>query len=160
MIGSFAVGKTSLVSRFVHNTFSEKYLSTVGVKIDRKVVRQADQDINLMLWDLHGDDAFQRVRMSYVKGAHAYILVIDGTRRATFDTAIQLHGQIREAHGDLPFIVALNKADQEAEWEIDNKTLTELEADGWNLVRTSAKDALGVENLFQQITDSIMGNTP
>ena len=88
MLGTFAVGKTSLVARYVHSMFSEDYQTTVGVKIDRKLVDLDDQQLTLMLWDLHGDDEFQRMRVSYLRGAAGYLLVCDGTRRSTFDHAL------------------------------------------------------------------------
>ena len=75
MLGSFAVGKTSLVSQFVSSIFSDKYLSTVGVKVDRKSVSVKGQDVTLMLWDLYGEDGFQRVQKSYLRGASGYLLV-------------------------------------------------------------------------------------
>ena len=61
MLGTFAVGKTSLVARYVHSMFSEDYQTTVGVKIDRKQVDLGDREVTLILWDLHGDDEFQRI---------------------------------------------------------------------------------------------------
>src|ERR1700675_4666549 len=83
MIGSFSVGKTSLIQRFVSSIFSDRYLTTVGVKIDKKVVRVDGEDVTLVLWDLYGEDEFQKMRMSYLRGASGYLLVADGTRRAT-----------------------------------------------------------------------------
>jgi small GTP-binding protein len=96
MIGSFAVGKTSLVARFVKSIFSEKYLTTVGAKIDKKMVRLGNQELTLILWDLHGDDEFQKVRTSYLQGSASYLLVADGTRRVTLDKALRLQ---KEAGG-------------------------------------------------------------
>ncbi len=68
MLGGYAVGKTSLVQRFVKGIFSEKYLTTVGVKIDKKVVQVGGREVSLILWDLHGEDDFQQVQMSYMRG--------------------------------------------------------------------------------------------
>ena len=59
MLGAFAVGKTSLVQRFVNSIFSEKYQTTIGVKIDQKLVQTGDTEVNLMLWDIHGEDNYQ-----------------------------------------------------------------------------------------------------
>ena len=73
MVGAFATGKTSLVARFVKGIYSDKYQTTVGVKIDKKRVETSDETINMMLWDIHGEDEFQMVRMSYLRGAAAYI---------------------------------------------------------------------------------------
>ena len=75
MIGSFAVGKTSLVAQFVHSIYREQYLTTVGVKIDKKLVRVGDADVSLILWDLHGEDEFQKIRTAYLRGSSGFIFV-------------------------------------------------------------------------------------
>ena len=74
LLGGFAVGKTSLVSRFVTSIFSEKYLTTVGVKVDKKLVSVNGQDVTLMLWDIYGEDEFQTVQPSYLRGASGYLV--------------------------------------------------------------------------------------
>ena len=81
MLGAFSVGKTSLVKRYVASVFSETYLTTVGVKIDKKTVDLAGRVVNLILWDLAGEDDIASLRMSYLRGSAGYVLVADGTRR-------------------------------------------------------------------------------
>lgn len=159
MIGSFAVGKTSLVSRYVHNRFSDKYLSTIGVKIDRKVLRLDDTEIQMMLWDLNGEDAFQRVRLSYLRGAHGYLLVADGTRRNTLETALKLSHQIVDAFGDLPRILTINKSDLKPEWEIKDKDLIPLRDAGWSIFKTSAKDTQSVDETFRHLASRMTQQT-
>ena len=61
MTGAYAAGKTSLIRRFVKGIFSEKYLTTVGVKIDKKRLRVDGRDLSVILWDLHGEDEFQEL---------------------------------------------------------------------------------------------------
>src|SRR4029453_5402347 len=90
MLGATGVGKTSLVSRFVTSVFSEKYLTTVGVKGDKKTLSGDGGDVTLLLWDIYGQDEFQTVRSSYLRGASGYLLVADGTRQLTLDTARDL----------------------------------------------------------------------
>ena len=90
MLGGFSVGKTSLVKRFVESVFSETYLTTVGVKIDKKTVVLSDRIVNLILWDLAGEDNISSLRMSYLRGAAGYVLVADGTRRSTLNVALSL----------------------------------------------------------------------
>lgn len=99
MLGAFAVGKTSLVRRFVQSLFTDKYLTTVGVKIDKKQVVCADKEVALLLWDLYGEDEFQRVQTSYLRGASGLLLVADGTRSATVDKAIELRDRAASALG-------------------------------------------------------------
>src|SRR5262245_8048798 len=105
MLGVFAVGKTSLVVRYVHGMFSERYLATLGVKIDRKVVVASGRTVKLMLWDMAGEDEFAKVNPSYLRGAAGYLLVLDGTNRNTISQSIVLHRKIQAAVGLLPFIV-------------------------------------------------------
>lgn len=157
MLGGFAVGKTSLVSRFVSSIFSDKYLTTVGVKIDKKSLSVGGADVTLMLWDIYGQDEFQTVQQSYLRGSSGYLLVVDGTRRATLDTAVKLQMTARQVLGDVPFVVALNKADLEADWQVDERGLWKLAEQGAPIVRTSAKTGTGVEEMFLQLTRAMLG---
>jgi small GTP-binding protein len=145
MLGGFAVGKTSLVARFVTSIFSDKYLTTVGVKIEKKSVQVSNQQLDLVLWDIYGDDEFQRVRMSYLRGASGYLLVVDPTRKATLETAIALQDSAEKTIGRMPFVVVLNKADLIDQWEIDEHALDDRK---WTIIRTSAKTGTGVEEAF------------
>ena len=158
MLGGFAVGKTSLVARFVHSMFSDKYLTTVGVKIDKKTVRVGEADVTLMLWDIYGQDDFQKIRMSYLKGSSGYLLVVDGTRKATLDMAKDLVGAAEETLGKLPFILVLNKADLAESWELDEAELGRLESGGWTIVRTSAKTGAAVEETFLELASRMVSS--
>ncbi|MEO6349498.1 MAG: Rab family GTPase [Candidatus Limnocylindrales bacterium] len=157
MLGAFAVGKTSLVSRYVNSLFSEKYHSTVGVKIDKKAVSVDGRDLTMMLWDIAGQDDFQSVQASQLRGMSGYLLVADGTRRATLEIARQLHAKATEVVGPVPFILLLNKADLSAEWEIDEPVFIKLVDQGWRVVRTSAKTGEGVEAAFELLARAILG---
>ncbi len=157
MLGAFGVGKTSLVSRFVTSVFSDKYLTTVGVKVDKKVVPVEGDDVTLMLWDIYGQDEFQTVRTSYLRGASGYLLVADGTRMQTLAVARSLHETAAAAVGHVPFVLVLNKADLEAEWEVDARALIRIAEDGWPIIRTSAKTGVGVEEAFLKLArDMVM----
>ena len=152
MLGAFAAGKTSLVSRFVRNTFSEKYLTTVGVRIERKTVRGGDSvESDLVLWDLHGEDEFQSVRTAYLRGSSGCILVVDRTRPATLQAAIRLHHEVRATLGEVPCIYALNKTDLDSGPAIGDTVLTDLRRQGSIVIETSAKTGLGVEDAFEAL---------
>jgi small GTP-binding protein len=146
LLGSFAVGKTSLISRFVRSIFSEKYLTTVGVKIDKKQLVVDSQQLNLMIWDLNGEDQFQKVQMSYIRGSSAYFLVVDGTRRESLDVALGLHERIQQEVAKLPVVVLLNKCDLKHEWTLRSDDLAVLE--GFVVLETSAKTGENVEQAF------------
>jgi len=148
MLGGFGVGKTSLVSRFVSSIFSDTYLTTVGVKIDKKKVSLDSGEMTLMLWDIYGQDEFQTVRDSYLRGATGYLLVADGTRYSTLDTAVALQKRAESVIGRVPFLLLLNKRDLDREWQVDEETLVTLADQGWRVVKTSAKTGEGVEDAF------------
>jgi small GTP-binding protein len=150
MVGLFGTGKTSLVQRFVHSLFSERYLSTVGVKIDRKPVDLDGTTVTLVLWDLAGRDGQEDITTSYLRGAHAILYVADGTRRETCDQLPELRALVREAAGEVPEVVALNKSDLKDRWAITAADEQGL-ASAFDLVRTSAKTGEGVEDAFQRI---------
>ncbi len=156
MLGSFAVGKTSLVQRFVSSKFPRKYQTTVGVMIDKKTVKIGNQEIYLMLWDVYGQDEFRRVQTSYLADASGYFLVVDGTRKNTLDTALELRKKVNEEIGEIPFVLILNKTDLKNEWEITSQALGELSESGWAVVETSAKTGEGVEKAFLSLAAKIL----
>ena len=152
MIGDFAVGKTSLVSRFVHSTFDDRYLTTVGVKIDTKAIQLPSGDhLKMVLWDIAGKSSFARVDTSYLRDASGYLLVIDGTRASTLNSAIQLQQTVEDQLGPTPFTVLLNKADLGGQWTLDEAILTGLDSRGWSFSRTSALSGEGVEEAFGRL---------
>jgi small GTP-binding protein len=156
LLGGFAVGKTSLVRRFVSNVFSDHYRTTIGVTVEKKSVTVDNQEVMLMLWDLYGEDEFQRLRDSYLRGSSGYILVMDGTRKATLDTALALHEMATRAIGAVPFVSIINKADVRSEWEIDECAIQQLRERGWPVLFGSAKLGQGVEELFVMLATQIV----
>ncbi len=152
MLGSFAVGKTSLVQKYVNSIFSEKYHTTIGVKIDQKIINYNHQDINLLLWDIHGEDEYQKVKPAYIMGSSAYFVVIDGTRRNTLDIGMELQKMAAGVAPNAHFIILINKADLKNEWEITRQDIDNLKNRGLTVIETSAKDGTGVEDAFLKLT--------
>ncbi len=152
MIGTSSVGKTSLVARFVRSIFTDKYLTTVGVKIDKKALAVDGTDMSLAIWDLAGDDDFQRLQMSYLRGTSGYLFVADGTRAVTLEQTIDIRKRIDAEVGAAPCILALNKADLESHWDVDAARIESLVAQGWEIIRTSAKTGQGVEEAFTSLS--------
>lgn len=117
LVGDFSVGKTSLIRRFVDNQFSDEYLSTVGVKLSRKMVNLSeqidgsDQSVELLIWDIEGQTQFKAIAPSYLQGAKGAIIVADVKRP---DTLEHLHNHLALFFKINPkgkVIIALNKAD-------------------------------------------------
>ena len=151
MIGGFSVGKTSLVRRYVQSIFSEAYLTTVGVKIDKKTVELTDRTVNLILWDLAGEDDIGSLRMTYLRGASGYVLVADGTRRSTLDVAISLRGRVEAEFGKLPFVLLLNKHDLTDQWAVSDADMDQLRGNGWWVRPSSARTGEGVDEAFTDL---------
>ncbi len=158
MLGAFAVGKTSLVSRFVKSLFSDKYHSSVGVKVDKKLVAVGQERLELLLWDLYGEDEFQKIRTSYLRGSSGYVLVADGTRRETLDRVVVLQNRAEEAVGKVPFVLMVNKTDLTDKWEVDDAALEELTSRGWPVLKTSAKTGAGVEEAFLALARKMLAD--
>ncbi|MDD5393317.1 MAG: GTP-binding protein [Thiothrix sp.] len=148
LLGSFSVGKTSLISRYVNSLFSEKYLTTVGVKIDKKQLTHDGNELSLIIWDIAGEDDFTNIRTAYLRGMAGYIIVIDGTRQNSYDVALSIHEMVKQHVGELPMVFALNKADLKPHWQVDGQHIRPLEQFGYPVLETSAKLDNGVADIF------------
>jgi small GTP-binding protein len=157
MLGSFSVGKTALVRQYVSSIFSDTYLSTVGVKISKKTVVVKEKELNLLLWDMEGQDNYSLVNMSYLRGAHGLLFVVDGTRGETLTVALKLRVESMKILGSgIPSIFIINKCDLENEWEITEKVLSSLESKGVTIFKTSAKTGLNVEKIFTTLAEEMV----
>jgi small GTP-binding protein len=158
MVGMFGTGKTCLVQRYVHSLFSAKYLTTVGVKIDRRETQSSGQPVMLMLWDLEGREETRDINPSYLKGAHGMLYVVDGTRRDTFDKMFEIQELVRNSIGDVPSVVALNKSDLMEQWQLQPADEKRLADEGHFSLLTSAKTGSNVEAAFQRLADATVAS--
>ncbi len=156
MLGAFAVGKTSLVQRYVHSLFDERYQTTLGVKIDRKSLVIDNEVVDLILWDLAGEDEFMEIRESYLRGSAGGVLVADGTRAETLDIAVALRSKLEETVGDVPVVLMVNKADLADNWTIEPERLEALRREGWILFESSARTDDNVEQAFTELARQMM----
>jgi hypothetical protein len=156
MLGSYAVGKTSLVRRFVESMFAESYQTTVGVKVDKKSVEVLGNPLSLVLWDIHGVEEHEPLRRSYLRGAHGYLLVCDGTRGETLAQCLEIADKARASIGDVPSLLLVNKADIKDQWEIPDEVLDGLRGKGWRILETSARTGLNVEESFQLLAAAMI----
>jgi len=150
MVGDFSVGKTSLTQKFVNNVFSEKYLTTIGVKIDTVMVG----DTKLIVWDVAGRDSLSPINSSYLVGATGIVLVADGTRTNTVSDLAGIWDTVKSRIGDVPVVVALNKADLD-DWSIGDQNYAYFSDQGWDVYSTSAKDGRNVEQMFGALVSKL-----
>lgn len=166
MLGDFSVGKTSLIRRFVERQFSDKYLSTVGVKISRKTVdvqaampKNALQ-VQMLIWDLEGNTKFKTVTPMYLQGASSAVIVADVSRQVTIDH-VSDHLQAFLSVNPKGFgIVALNKADLLTE-EQQQDFLEKCHLNSPNKIvavyPTSAKTGVNVDDIFLNLAQRMVG---
>jgi small GTP-binding protein len=163
MLGDFAVGKTSLVRRFVYERFEDKYLSTLGVKISRKTVAIPFQnqpvEMAIILWDLAGSEEFNQIRASYMRGASGIMLVCDLTRPDTFQHLPVYVNDIQQVCPGAQIVLAANKVDL-----INERRLSSAEIEAYVNPKnipyflTSAKLGDRVESIFQQLGQLMLAN--
>ena len=160
VVGDFAVGKTSVVERFVHNHFSDKYLSTVGVKIDTKEIELADLGVEhkLVIWDVAGADSFGDREIAYLRGSSGYLFVADGTRPMTLQSAEKLREQIYTSVAPAPAVMLVNKKDLRDEWGVGQAHLDELREQFDSVYETSAKTGDEVDSALRRLSRLVIRN--
>jgi small GTP-binding protein len=153
LIGNVNVGKTSMVARYVYQRFSDQYISTIGVRIDKKIIQIEDTQLNLILWDLAGESNQQNTPQSYFLGTGGIIYVVDLSSPPTFlnmeDDIEFLKGKIP----NVPIIIAANKADKlTPEQQQTNVKLMPIHPD----FITSVKDNKNVDDLFDKLGKNLI----
>jgi len=149
ILGDFAVGKTSLVSRFVRGRFSAEYHTSVGARVDVKEVELPDgKPRKLIIWDVVGTDTPTELFLRYLRGSRGYLLVADGTRAETLDRVLQLREAVEAHLSVLPFVGLVNKADLTGQQEIDAERLAQLRPPKETWLRGSALDGTNVDRAF------------
>jgi small GTP-binding protein len=160
LVGDFGVGKTSLISRFVDRQFSDQYLSTVGVKISRKLVElpEASDSLQLLIWDIEGSTKFKAIAPTYLQGAKGAIIVADVTRPETLEHLPEHIDRFTSLNPQGSFVIALNKSDL-----IDTEQLQALlntvktrHPTVLNTYSTSAKTGSNVDQLFQTLSQKML----
>ena len=155
LTGSYGVGKTSLFNQFLSKKFNERYLTTIGVKVDKKVIQVNGQSISILLWDIAGEQDQRKVPSSYLLGASSIIFVIDLTRPSTYVNIEENLNYIKTILPNAQFKIVANKKDLVQEQEI-NKIVQNLNYKV-DLV-TSAKTGENVEELFMAIGLASLSN--
>jgi small GTP-binding protein len=161
VIGDYAVGKTSLIKRYMTDSFDEGYKATLGAAISSFQTNVKNSNVSLQVWDLAGQTSFRRVRVQYLFGTDFAIVVFDLTRKDTLDCVKEWVKDVREgAPGVLLFLVG-NKSDLKEDRVIEpaaaKKVGKSLNMLGY--LETSAKDGTNVKKLFQTISEYLLEHT-
>jgi GTPase SAR1 family protein len=156
LLGDFAVGKTSLVRRFVEGCFDERYLSTIGVKVDRKLLQLpapgGDVILSSMVWDLAGGPEAGAATPSYFRGAAGAVIACDLTRPETLPGVSRYADRFLAVNPGARLVIAANKVDLDAQLQLtEEQVVATAAALGAAHFLTSAKTGEQVEAIFWQL---------
>jgi Ras-related protein Rab-1A len=150
LIGDSGVGKSCLLLRFADHTYTESYISTIGVDFKIRTIDLDGKTIKLQIWDTAGQERFRTITSSYYRGAHGIIIVYDVTDVESFNNVKQWLNEIdRYACEGVSKLLVGNKCDLVNKKQVDYNTAKEF-ADKLNIpfLETSAKNATNVEKAF------------
>jgi len=154
-LGEGAVGKTSLVGRFVYDSFEGDYLATIGTDIHLKMVQIDDVLVKLVIWDIAGQDNFAQLRKAYYMNASGAFLVFDTSRPETIERVDNWVKALYDVTGKIPLIICENKADLESAIPQDIKDEV-IKKHDVKMIKTSAKEDTNVEEAFSEMTRIIL----
>lgn len=150
IFGATGVGKTSLTRQFVDSIFNERYHTTIGVKVDKKVLTLGDIDIQLMIWDIEGIDRYCGFNPRYLRGASSFCIVMDRTRAQSLTEGMEILEKARSV-SDAPALMVVNKCDLDNEWHWDTDAVNSYANSFQGCFYTSAKTNMNVEDMFNKL---------
>jgi len=159
LIGDSGVGKSSLLLRFSDDTWTDKYISTIGVDFKIKTINLDHKLVKLQIWDTAGQERFRTITSSYYRGAHGIIIVYDVTDKITFTNIKNWLQEIeRYAGTNVLKLLVGNKIDRpsrDVETAVGEEFAKSL---GMTFLETSAKNRTNVEQAFQKMASEIKDN--
>lgn len=165
LIGDSGVGKSCLLLRFADDTYTESYISTIGVDFKIRTIEMDGKTIKLQIWDTAGQERFRTITSSYYRGAHGIIIVYDVTDQESFDNVKQWLQEIdRHACDEVSKFLVGNKSDLTTKRVVTYEMAKEF-ADSVEMefLETSAKNSTNVEKAFMVMASQIkqrMANQP
>jgi small GTP-binding protein len=112
IVGNASCGKTSIIRRYVTDSFENEYITTVGADYNTKSIQWAEGvDVQLQLWDIAGQDRYARMTRPYFQGAHAAVVVCDVTREASITAVRDWKDDIDSNLTNIPVVLVANKCD-------------------------------------------------
>jgi small GTP-binding protein len=154
-LGEGAVGKTSLVGRYVYDSFEGDYLATIGTDIHVKIVDAKDAKVKLVIWDIAGQDNFAQLRRAYYQNASGAFFVYDTTRSETLERMKDWINALYSVTGEIPLVILENKTDLESEIKDEDREAIASKYDT-PILKTSAKEDVNVEEAFREVTGEIL----
>ncbi len=160
LLGSYGVGKTSMVRQFVYNKFEEKYLSTIGVHISKKLIHvnsTKSSELNLFIWDIANIEKFDSVVNNYMRGAHGAIIVADVTRLNTVESMNEFAENFLRINPNSKLVFVINKFDLSTQTNFsEEEYLNKINHNKVELFFTSAKTGENIEEVFKVLSEKMI----
>jgi len=158
-LGDESVGKTSIITRFMYDTFDGSYKVTIGIDFVSKTMYLEDRIVRLQLWDTAGQERFRSLIPSYIRDSSIAIIVYDITNRQSFLNTDQWIDDVRTERGtDVVIMLVGNKTDLAEKRQVSTQE-AEAKAKQYEimLIETSAKAGFNVKQLFRKLALSLPG---
>ncbi len=156
LLGDGAVGKTSLIRRYVFDMFNDEYIMTIGTKVSKKNMKLEGKELTLMIWDILGQKEHSNLHSAYYKGAAGAIVVCDFTNKKSMEHLTRWVDDFRAVAGDAPLVIAVNKQDIEKKAYLFEEAKEIADNYGAPAIPTSAKSGKNVELLFKTIGERVI----
>ena len=155
LLGDGAVGKTSLVRRFVFDAFDDKYLMSFGTKVTKKSVSYDDVEVDMMIWDILVQKTQKTLHAAYYRGAVGAFAVCDYSRRDTMESLSSWVDGFVSVVGDMPVVILVNKSDLDRSYQLD-EVKAFADSIGSTVLETSAKTGENVEESFSLVAKKMV----
>ena len=162
IVGDYGVGKTSLINQYITQKFKGTYIPTLGVQFTKKILKASEDEVELVIWDIAGQDSFFKIRQRFYEHTKGFIIVYDITRRASLENIKNWYDDVTTHTGKIPCLILGNKSDLTEKRVINEEDVTEIigkyELNIFDLFETSAKTGENVEKSFELISKHILKN--
>jgi len=153
LVGDYGVGKSTSIHRFVEDKFKASYVPTLGVQISKKNLAINEHSVELLIWDLAGQDRYLMIRQRFYTGTQGILMLYDITRKSSLDHINRWYKEVTKFTGPIPIVLIGNKIDLEDKREVFeddvNGVLRENNIDFKYKIETSAKDGFKTNEAFQ-----------
>ncbi len=160
LVGDYGVGKSTSIHRFVENKFKANYVPTLGVQVTKKSIMVNGHNIDLMIWDLAGQDRYAMVRQRFYTGTQGILMLYDVTRMSSLKNIKKWHIEVSKFTEQIPIILIGNKIDLIEKKEVRTVDVNRfLEENSINVnlkIKTSAKDGLNIDKAFHFLVKMLM----
>ena len=157
LTGDYQVGKTSLIKRFIENSFTNSYISTLQVEISKKTMEVSEETkVNFIIWDIAGQR--KTIKPNFYTGANAAFMVVDRTRKETLENINTWYDEIKTTvKAKIPVVLVGNKTDMVDSIVVSEEELKEFaQKRGFHYIMTSAKTGENVNDAFLYVAYKVM----